>query len=227
MLYKTCAWASSHYARQIRHNLQRNIHSKIPNNEDLERKKRIRSTFNYVTAAGILALGLTYAAVPLYRLFCQAFAYGGTTGHDTSKVAEMKPVKERVLKIKFTADTAAQMAWNFQPQQKEIKLVPGETALAFYTATNPTDVQISGVSTYNIVPFEAGPYFNKIQCFCFEEQMLAPHEQVDMPVFFFIDPEFTEDPKMEFVDEIVLSYTFFEAKEGTKLPIPSYIKKVH
>lgn len=91
----------------------------------------------------------------------------------------MKPVQHRVLKIKFNADTAAQMAWNFQPQQREIKLVPGETALAFYTAKNPTDVPIIGVSTYNIVPFEAGPYFNKIQCFCFEEQRLEPHEQVD------------------------------------------------
>ena len=90
----------------------------------------------------------------------------------------MKPVQHRILKIKFTADTAAQMAWDFKPQQKEVRLVPGETALAFYTATNPTDVPICGVSTYNIVPFEAGQYFNKIQCFCFEEQMLAPHEQV-------------------------------------------------
>lgn len=108
----------------------------------------------------------------------KAFSYGGTVGHDTSKVVDMKPVKHRVLKIRFVADTAAQMAWNFKPQQKEIKLVPGETALAFYTATNPTDVPITGISTYNIVPFEAGEYFNKIQCFCFEEQMLAPHEQV-------------------------------------------------
>ena len=90
----------------------------------------------------------------------------------------MKPVKDRVLKIRFTADTAAQMAWNFHPQQNVIKLIPGETALAFYTATNPTDVPICGVSTYNVVPFEAGQYFNKIQCFCFEEQMLGPHEQV-------------------------------------------------
>ncbi|OXU20311.1 hypothetical protein TSAR_001779 [Trichomalopsis sarcophagae] len=200
--------------------------NKIPT-EDPERRKKIRTTLNYVTAIGVLTLGMTYAAVPLYRIFCQAFSYGGTTGHDTSIVADMKPVKDRVLRVKFTADTAAQMAWNFKPQQNEIRLVPGETALAFYTATNPTDVPICGVSTYNVVPFEAGQYFNKIQCFCFEEQMLAPHEQVDMPVFFFIDPEFNEDPKMEMVDELVLSYTFFEAKEGTNLPIPSYIKKLH
>lgn len=201
----------------------------------------------------------------------------------------MSPVQNRKIKIKFSADTAASMQWNFKPQQIEITVVPGETALAFYTATNPTDKQVIGISTYNVLPFEVGQYFNKIQCFCFEEQMLNPHEQVslltshmehnvtvyffvhlarevlalllninflsnsknsehlhkciiyiiinqamycklflcfkvDMPVFFYIDPEFAEDPKMEFVNEIVLSYTFFEAKPGFKLPIPSYAR---
>lgn len=109
------------------------------------------------------------------------------------------------------------MRWNFRPQQTAIRLVPGETALAFYTATNPTDEPITGISTYNVIPFEAGQYFNKIQCFCFEEQRLNPHEQVDMPVFFYIDPEFTEDPAMAKVDTITLSYTFFEAKEAERL----------
>ncbi|KAK3724981.1 hypothetical protein QZH41_017461 [Actinostola sp. cb2023] len=93
----------------------------------------------------------------------------------------------------------------------------GETALAFYTATNPTDQAVTGISTYNVVPFEAGQYFNKIQCFCFEEQRLNPREQVDMPVFFYIDPEFSEDPAMAKVDTIILSYTFFEAKEAEKM----------
>jgi len=102
---------------------------------------------------------------------------------------------------------------------------PGETALAFYTACNPTDAPVTGISTYNVIPFEAGQYFNKIQCFCFEEQLLNPHEQVDMPVFFYIDPEFAEDPKMETVDTLTLSYTFFEAKPGLKLPVPSFMKQ--
>lgn len=127
-------------------------------------------------------------------------------------------------------------------------MVPGETALAFYRAKNPTDKPITGISTYNVVPFEAGQYFNKIQvewqvqlmclctpwssmitssvfclqCFCFEEQRLNPHEEVDMPVFFYIDPEFDEDPRMARVDTITLSYTFFEAKEGQTLPLPGY-----
>ncbi|CAG9857444.1 unnamed protein product [Phyllotreta striolata] len=195
-----------------------------PNNAS--RAKGIRSTLYYVTAAGVVTVGLSYAAVPLYRLFCQAYSYGGTvaTGHDADKVESMSAVKNRPLKIKFNADTAASMRWNFKPQQSEITVFPGETALAFYTAKNPTDVPVIGISTYNVVPFEAGQYFNKIQCFCFEEQMLNPHEQVDMPVFFYIDPEITEDPYMEFVNEITLSYTFFEAKEGLKLPLPSFMQ---
>lgn len=90
----------------------------------------------------------------------------------------MSPVQSRKIKIRFNADVASSMQWNFQPQQKEITVIPGETALAFYTARNPTDQQIIGISTYNVLPFEVGQYFNKIQCFCFEEQMLNPHEQV-------------------------------------------------
>ncbi|XP_037318773.1 cytochrome c oxidase assembly protein COX11, mitochondrial isoform X2 [Pungitius pungitius] len=169
-------------------------------------------------------IGLSYAAVPLYRLYCQASGLGGTAvaGHDAEQVEAMEPVKGRVLKISFNADTHASMQWNFRPQQSEIFVVPGETALAFYRAKNPTNKPIIGISTYNVVPFDAGQYFNKIQCFCFEEQRLNPHEEVDMPVFFYIDPEFDEDPRMARVDTITLSYTFFEAKEGQKLPLPGY-----
>uniref|UniRef100_A0A0B7A4R8 Cytochrome c oxidase assembly protein COX11, mitochondrial n=1 Tax=Arion vulgaris TaxID=1028688 RepID=A0A0B7A4R8_9EUPU len=111
---------------------------------------------------------------------------------------------------------------NFRPQQTEVTVYPGETALAFYTAKNPTDKPIIGISTYNILPYDAGQYFNKIQCFCFEEQRLNPNEQVDMPVFFYIDPEFAEDPKLQNTSTITLSYTFFEAHEGLQLPLPGY-----
>lgn len=92
----------------------------------------------------------------------------------------MQPIKNRVLKITFNADTAAAMQWNFKPQQSFVKVIPGETALAFYTAKNPLDKAVIGVSTYNVVPYEAGQYFNKIQCFCFEEQQLNPHEEVSL-----------------------------------------------
>ncbi|XP_037041659.1 cytochrome c oxidase assembly protein COX11, mitochondrial [Bradysia coprophila] len=197
--------------------------------DNASQKLKNRSTLYYATAAGVLFVGLTYAAVPLYRMFCQAYSYGGTTGvgHDGDKVETMEKIKDRVLTIKFNADLGASMRWNFRPQQYEIKVIPGETALAFYTAKNPTDVPVVGISTYNVIPFEAGAYFNKIQCFCFEEQQLNPHEEVDMPVFFYIDPEIVADPKMEFVREITLSYTFFESKEGFTVPMPPSYAKSH
>lgn len=203
----------------------RSAKSQRRRSQEEEWKSRNKTVLTYIAAAGVGMIGLSYAAVPLYRLYCQASGLGGTAvaGHNTDLVETMKPVKDRVIKITFNADTHASMQWNFRPQQSEIYVVPGETALAFYRAKNPTPKPIIGISTYNVVPFEAGQYFNKIQCFCFEEQRLNPQEEVDMPVFFYIDPEFDEDPRMARVDTITLSYTFFEAKEGQKIPLPGYV----
>ncbi|KAF5299853.1 hypothetical protein FQA39_LY11390 [Lamprigera yunnana] len=219
-LLKTNVKSLIHKLSYVRHQFHISTIHRIKARQPTSQSVKIKSTLYYVTAAGILVVGLSYAAVPLYRMFCQAYSYGGTVsaGHDVSKVENMVPIKHKPIKIKFNADTVSSMRWNFKPQQRELQVLPGETALAFYTAENPTDVAVTGISTYNVVPFEAGQYFNKIQCFCFEEQQLNPHEQVDMPVFFYIDPEFVEDPSMEYVKEIVLSYTFFEAKEGLQLP---------
>ncbi|XP_046639700.1 cytochrome c oxidase assembly protein COX11, mitochondrial-like [Daphnia pulicaria] len=185
-----------------------------------------RSTVYYVVALGVLVGGMSYAAVPLYRLFCQSYSYGGTTSstHNPEGLEKLVPNRERIIKVRFNADTSSSLTWDFKPQQSELKVALGETALAFYTATNRTSKPIDGVSTYNVVPFEAGQYFNKIQCFCFEEQRLNPNEQVDMPVFFYIDPDFGEDPRMENIESITLSYTFFEAKEGAALVKPAYAK---
>ena len=183
-------------------------------------RERNQTTLLYLISAAIATVGASYAAVPLYRVFCQSTSYGGTVkeGHDIEKVATMRKAEDRLLTIKFNADTAAQMRWNFKPQQPVVYVHPGETALAFYTARNPTEKPIDGISTYNVVPFEAGAYFNKIQCFCFEEQRLNPGEEVDMPVFFYIDPDYVSDPFLADTDEITLSYTFFESKPGLVLP---------
>lgn len=126
------------------------------------------------------AVSLFAKSTNLYNFigFWQSTNYGGVLTQDESNIENMKPVKDRVIKIRFNADISSSMMWNFKPQQREIHVIPGETALAFYTATNPTDVPVTGVSTYNVVPFEAGQYFNKIQCFCFEEQRLDAGEQV-------------------------------------------------
>ncbi|XP_061782952.1 cytochrome c oxidase assembly protein COX11, mitochondrial [Nerophis lumbriciformis] len=202
----------------------RGVKSRKRPSQEEQWKTGNKTVLTYVAAAGVGMVGLAYAAVPLYRLYCQATGLGGVAvaGHNTDLVETMEPVKERVIKVHFNADTHASIQWNFRPQQAEILVVPGETALAFYRAKNPTDKPIIGISTYNVVPFDAGQYFNKIQCFCFEEQRLNPHEEVDMPVFFYIDPEFDMDPKMARVDTITLSYTFFEAKQGQTLPLPGY-----
>jgi len=184
------------------------------------KSRHTRSAVGYIAAAAVFMIGATYAGVPLYRMLCQTTGLGGEVqkGHDSGKVESMRAVENRVIRVRFNADTSSSMQWNFRPHQSEIKVLAGETALAFYKANNPTDQPVVGISTYNVVPFEAAQYFNKIQCFCFEEQMLNPHEEVDLPVFFYIDPEFCEDPRLEKVDIITLSYTFFEAKEGMTLP---------
>jgi cytochrome c oxidase assembly protein subunit 11 len=151
------------------------------------------------------------------------------------KISKMEKVQERIIRVQFNADVPSSMQWHFKPLQHEIYVHPGETALAFYTgellanvfpllllfsAKNPTDKPIVGISSYNLTPFSAAYYFNKIQCFCFEEQILNPGEEVELPVFFYIDPDYADDPALEKMDSILLSYTFFEAKHGLSLPSP-------
>ena len=132
----------------------------------------------------------------------------------------MKKITDRKIRVKFEAEKSSRLAWNFRPSQPSVVCSPGETILAFYTAKNELDRPVNGIATYTILPYEAGKYFNKIQCFCFEEQQLNANEEVDLPVFFFIDPEFIRDPYLFDINEIILSYNFFETKEGFKLPKP-------
>jgi cytochrome c oxidase assembly protein subunit 11 len=118
----------------------------------------------------------------------------------------------RQVRVTFDASLSDAMAWSFVPEVPSVTVIPGETALTFFKASNPTDEDIVGISTYSVVPAKAAQYFNKIQCFCFEEQKLAAKEEVDMPVFFYIDPEFSADPWMKDVTEVTLHYTFFRSK---------------
>mmetsp|Transcript_21293 Transcript_21293/g.29863 ORF Transcript_21293/g.29863 Transcript_21293/m.29863 type:complete len:391 (+) Transcript_21293:168-1340(+) len=235
---------------------------------------------SYALAAVIGALGATYASVPLYKMFCQATGFGGTTQRVTlsdwasqrdrmedsnrsklsqsmydklvkasnltqdvlpsfastqnqtkhgrsgktaktwtdeeaaERLASLRPVHNgRLLTVRFDSTVSDVMPWSFVPTQLDVKVVPGETALSFFTATNHSDKAITGVATYNVHPPRAGLYFNKIQCFCFEEQRLLPGETVDMPVFFFVDPEYAEDPQLARVNNLTLSYTFFQTDE--------------
>jgi cytochrome c oxidase assembly protein subunit 11 len=164
-------------------------------------------------------IGASYAAVPLFKIFCESTGMDVNTDFRDmnietlkNKLASMKKVDTRNIEIKFVATTSTDLMWKFEPCQEIINVAPGETALAFFKAKNLTNRSIIGMATYTIVPFDAGVYFNKIQCFCFEEQRLEPNEEVDMPVFFYIDEDYAKDPKLKDVDQICLSYCFFESK---------------
>jgi cytochrome c oxidase assembly protein subunit 11 len=173
-----------------------------------------RNTRTVVVLSGVVVamVGLTFASVPLYRLFCQVTGYGGTT-----QVSDVAPeaVGERVVKVRFNADVDSRLPWAFQPVQREVALRVGEVGMAFYRAHNPTKRAITGTAVFNVSPLKAGLYFNKVECFCFEEQRLEPGQSIDMPVTFFVDPAINEDPNLDDVRTITLSYTFFQlAEEG-------------
>ncbi|KMK68333.1 cytochrome c oxidase assembly protein [Puniceibacterium sp. IMCC21224] len=161
------------------------------------------------TAAGVVLLmgGLAWASVPFYSWFCQVTGFGGVT-----QVAEgtSNTILDREITIRFDATTDSAMPWEFKPVQRQMTLRIGEDALAFYEAYNPTDHPIAGQATYNVAPYEAGGFFNKIQCFCFTEQVLMPGERVQMPVNFFVDPEMVNDRDAKYINHITLSYTFYQ-----------------
>jgi cytochrome c oxidase assembly protein subunit 11 len=168
------------------------------------------------TAAGLVVvycamLGLAFASVPLYRLFCQVTGYGGTTQRAD---ANPSAATARILTVRFDTNVAADMPWQFKPAQAKLDVKVGETALAFFTAHNPSANTITGTAAFNVTPDVAGPYFNKIQCFCFDQQVLKPGESVEMPVSFFIDPAFLKEAGADRIDEITLSYTFFKTEES-------------
>jgi cytochrome c oxidase assembly protein subunit 11 len=158
---------------------------------------------------GVVAVmtSLSFAAVPFYDWFCRVTGFGGTT---SVADAGSDLILDRSIKIRFDASLEAGMPWDFRPAQTEMELHIGETALAFYEAYNPTDHAIAGTASYNVSPYAAGGYFTKIDCFCFEMQVLQPGERVMMPVSFYVDPAIVDDPEGRFVKAITLSYTFHQ-----------------
>lgn len=155
-------------------------------------------------------IGMAFAAVPLYDLFCKVTGFGGTP--QVAEAGIVRPVGERRVHVRFNSDIAGDLPWSFEPLQREVEVRVGEEKLVFYRATNRSAQAIVGTSTFNVTPDTAGIYFNKTQCFCFTEQLLKPGESIDMPVVFFVDPEFAKDRKTENVTTISLSYTFFISK---------------
>jgi cytochrome c oxidase assembly protein subunit 11 len=156
-------------------------------------------------------VGLSFASVPLYRLFCQATGYGGLpqradTGADR--------VLDRTIRIRFDGNVDGALPWTFAPVQQTMDVKIGETALAFFKATNRAAVPVTGQAIFNVAPELAGRYFTKIQCFCFTQQTLQPGQSVEMPVTFFVDPKIVGDEDTQNISEITLSYTFYRSDQG-------------
>jgi cytochrome c oxidase assembly protein subunit 11 len=157
---------------------------------------------------------MAWASVPFYDWFCRVTGFGGVT-QVASGGSEI--ILGETVKVRFDASLERDMPWEFKPVQREIEIRIGATGLAFYEAYNPTDKPVAGTASYNVTPYEAGGFFSKIDCFCFEEQILMPGERIQMPVTFFVDPEIVEDRDAKYTKVITLSYTFYE-KEITPEP---------
>lgn len=166
-----------------------------------------------MVAVAISILGLCYASVPLYQLYCQTLVGAGvprTVARLPDGGAPMTATQRSQLTIYFNANTNDNLPWSFKPTVHKIALYPGDTALTFYVIQSIATEAKSGIFTYHIVPTKVGIYFNKIQCFCFEEQRLKAGETIEMPILFYIDPDFEKDPKMKDVDSITLAYVLME-----------------
>ena len=156
-------------------------------------------------------LAMSFAAVPFYDWFCRVTGFGGVT---QTAVDESDEILDRNITVRFDGSLDSNIDWEFKPTQRKMTLRIGETGLAFYEAHNPTDKVIAGTASFNVYPYSAGYYCNKIECFCFEMQVLQPGETVQMPVTFYVDPEIIDDREAKFVNNITLSYTF----HATDLP---------
>jgi cytochrome c oxidase assembly protein subunit 11 len=187
----------------------------------LERQHRVVATS--AVGAAVVMLCLSFAAVPLYQAFCRATGYGGTT-----QVAETAPTTwgARTMTVRLDANVG-DLPWKFEPEVPSIRLRTGETKTVFFKVTNSSQRETAGVAAYNVAPDQAGAWFNKISCFCFEVTHIGPGETIELPVVFFLDPALEKEPTMAKVDAVTLSYTFFadrkrpvaaaETKDGAKL----------
>ncbi len=181
--------------------------------DDLARKNRRILVVTFAVVLGMIALA--YISVPLYRMLCQVTGWGGTT-----QMVKVNPNKDSVLTrkitVRFNTNTGRNMPWVFKPDLPSVDVRVGQDGLISFRAVNPTSQSITGTAIYNVTPLQAGKYFYKTQCFCFDEQVLNPGQTVHMPVSFFIDPKIMDDPEMDDLTTITLSYTFFK-KDSAEL----------
>lgn len=177
----------------------------------MDGKKR---TVMVLVAAMAVMVGLVAASVPLYSLFCKVTGYAGTPRIAGNGAAAHVHPSKRTIVVRFDGAVMRDMPWRFGPAQNSMTVHLGETTLAYFTATNQSDQPVTGTATFNVTPLKAARFVNKIQCFCFTEQRLAPGQTVQMPVSFFIEPAIATDPQTDEVGTITLSYTFFKARDS-------------
>ena len=176
-----------------------------------QNQSRIRRTA--LACAGIAAgmIGLAYASVPLYDLFCKVTGFGGTP---VARAENSSEVMDRTIAVRLDANVSPGLKWRFSPETPEVKVRLGETTTVYYKVTNTGDKPTTGIATYNVQPDLAGTYFSKLECFCFTEQTLKPGETLESAVVFYVDPRLVEDADVKDLSSITLSYTYFPAKGG-------------
>ncbi|MBA2125835.1 cytochrome c oxidase assembly protein [Hyphomicrobium methylovorum] len=173
-----------------------------------------RTVVGCLLALGVMG-GITAVSPELYSMFCQVTGYGGTTQRAAQNASK---VLDRTITVRFDGNVSKKLAWKFEPDVKTMEVKIGETNLAFFRATNLTDKPLSGQAAFNVAPESMGPYFQKIECFCFTEQTLAPHQTVEMPITFFIDPKMVEDSDTKQFSTVTLSYVFYPLEHAAEAP---------
>ena len=198
----------------------------LTHDADLARRNGRLLAASLLTVAGMV--GLSFAAVPLYDLFCRVTGFGGTT-----QVAATAPgpggttVLDQEVDIRFIADTGRALPWEFQADALANTVRIGEASMAYYSATNTSDLPVAGTAVYNVTPPRAGLYFYKVQCFCFEEQIIEPGRTVQFPVWYYVDPAIVDDPQLDGLSQITLSYTFYPTQsDGLQRAIEDFERRM-
>lgn len=195
--------------------------------KDLQRLEDSNQSVWWIAVGVMGVFGCVWLLVPLYKMYCQTSGQGqAQVGHKeyAPPPSDDPELMKRLITVDFAGTVHDALPWDFVPQQRRVVVGIGETCLAFYRAKNNTDRPIIGVSVYHMLPPESGLYFNKIQCFCFDEQLINPNEEVDLPIFFFIDPMMAQDGRMDHVDRITLSYLFFESDSDLPDEYQQYVR---
>lgn len=180
-------------------------------NEEMDLQQKNNRMAMIVIGVVFVMVALSFASVPLYNIFCRVTGWSGTTQVSDALPSEDE-ILDREMKIRFDANTASDLPWYFKPEEAQVTVKVGARGFINYIAENEGDMPVAGTAVFNVTPLKAGKYFQKVQCFCFNEQILDPRERVNMPVLFYVDPAIADDRNMDDVKVITLSYSFFQTE---------------